>query len=290
MFEGISVAVVTPFRNEQIDEPALRRVVRHLLEQGLQGVVATGSTGEGSALTDAERDRVWRICVEECAGRAFVLAGTGAGSTTATLAATRRAAQAGVDGALVVTPPYAKPSQAGLRQHFEAVAEDGGLPVVLYNVPGRAAVNLLPDTVSALARHPGIVAIKEASGSLDQATEILLGSDITLLSGDDTLALGHFAVGATGLVSVAGHLVGAELVRMHSLVREGGVTEASAIHRRIYPLVRALFMESNPAPVKAALAELGLIQNELRLPLTPVGEGTTERLRATMSGAGVASL
>ncbi len=287
MFEGISVALVTPFHQDKLDEAGFRAVARHVLDQGVVGLVATGSTGEGSALTPAERERVWELAVEEAAGRAFVLAGTGAGSTRETIEATRAAAARGVDGCMLVTPPYAKPTQEGLRRHFLTVADAVDVPIVLYNVPGRTGVNLDPRIAVELGRHERIVAIKEASGSLAQATEILRGGTLTVLSGDDPLALGHFAVGAQGLVSVAGHLVGDALTEMHTAYRSGDGTTAAAIHQRLHPLVEALFLESNPGPLKAALARLGLIRNELRLPLVSAGVGTVERLGIAMEAAGV---
>jgi len=286
MFEGVSVAVVTPFSRGDLDEPALRRVVRHVLDQGVDGIVATGSTGEGGTLSDEERVRVWRACAEEATGRAFVLAGTGTPSTETTIRLSRRAKETGVDGCLVVAPAYAKPTPKGLLAHFLAVADAVDLPIVLYNIPGRTAVNVLPETIAILARHPRIVAVKESSGSLDQATEILTRCDITVLSGDDSLAIGHYAAGGKGLVSVAAHVAGRDLVRLDRAMREGRLEEARAIHLRLYPLVRALFLESNPAPVKAALSFLGLIENELRLPLVPVSEGAAVRLREEMTALG----
>ncbi len=290
MFEGISVALVTPFRNGEVDEDALRGLVRHVLGQGVDGLVPTGSTGEAAALTEQERERVWRIVVEEAKGKAFVVAGTGTNVTRTSIEITRRAAELGVDGCMLSAPYYNKPTPKGLVAHFTAVAEAVDVPLVVYNVPGRTAVNILPATVIELARHPRIRAVKEASGSLDQATEILAGCDITVLSGDDSLTLPMVAVGAKGVVSVAGHLVGREMKEMLTLAAAGKPAEAAAIHRRIFPLIKALFLESNPAPLKAALARLGIISNELRLPLVPVGEGTAEALARAMDALGIAAV
>lgn len=276
MFEGVSVALVTPFRDGALDEDALRRLIRHVLAQGVDGLVPTGSTGEAPVLDAAERERVWAVTVEEARGRAFVVAGTGTNDTRTSVELSRRAAGAGVDGVMLSGPYYNKPGQKGLEAHFLTVADAVPLPMLVYNIPGRTAVNILPETLARLARHERIVAVKEASGSLEQATQILAETDLTLLAGDDLLALPLASIGARGVVSVAGHLVGDRMRAMLTAAREGRPEEAARIHRALFPLIRALFLESNPAPVKAALARLGLIQNELRLPLVPVG-GETER-------------
>ncbi len=287
MFEGVSVALVTPFRDGKVDERALRDLIRFVLGQGVDGLVPTGSTGEAPALSDEERERIWRIALEEAKGRAFVIAGTGTNVTESSIALTRRAAAVGVDGCMLSAPYYNKPTQGGLLAHFRAVADAVDIPLVIYNVPGRTAVNILPGTVAELAAHPRITAIKEASGSLDQVTEILARCEITLLSGDDSLTLPMLAVGAKGVVSVAGHLVGNEMRRMLETFEAGRVAEAAEIHRRVFPLIQALFRESNPGPVKAALALLGLIQDELRLPLVPAGEGTRDLLAREMTALGL---
>lgn len=279
MFEGVSVALVTPFREGALDEEALRRLIRHVLGQGVDGLVPTGSTGEAPVLDAAERERVWAVTVEEARGKAFVVAGTGTNDTRTSVELSRRAADAGVDGVMLSGPYYNKPGQKGLEAHFLTVADAVPLPMVIYNIPGRTAVNILPETLARLARHDRIVAVKEASGSLEQATQILAETDLTLLAGDDLLALPLASIGARGVVSVAGHLVGDRIRAMLTAAREGRPEEAARIHRALFPLIRALFLETNPAPVKAALARLGLIQNELRLPLVPVG-GETEQILA----------
>ncbi len=279
MFEGVSVALVTPFRDGALDEEALRRLIRHVLDQGVDGLVPTGSTGEAPVLEAAERERVWAITVEEARGRAFVVAGTGTNDTRTSVELSRRAEAAGVDGVMLSGPYYNKPGPAGLEAHFLAVADAVSVPVMVYNIPGRTAVNILPATLARLARHERIVAVKEASGSLEQATQILAETDLTVLAGDDLLALPLGAIGAAGVVSVAGHLVGDRIQAMLGHLRGGRVGEAARIHRELFPLIRALFRETNPAPVKAALAAAGLIQNELRLPLVPVG-GETEKILA----------
>jgi len=282
MFEGVSVALVTPFHDGALDEEALRRLLTHLLDRGVQGIVPTGCTGEAATLTLAERRRIWEITVASCRGRAFVIAGTGTNATDSTIALTREAASLGVDGCMLICPYYNKPTQAGLLTHYQTVAEAVDIPLVLYNVPGRTGVNLLPETTAALSRHPRIVAVKEASGSIDQVSEIICNSDLTVLSGDDTLTLPMLAVGARGVVSVVGHLAGEDLVAMLAAHRAGEVEEAARIHRKLYPLTRSLFQESNPAPVKAALAHLGLIRNELRPPLLPASRQSTDAVLRAM--------
>lgn len=287
MFDGISVALVTPFRGGSVDEPALRRLIHFVLEQGVHGLVLTGSTGETPTLSPQERDRIWAIGREEVRKPAFLIAGTGTNSTPETIRLTGAAAGRGVDGCMVVTPYYNKPQQRGLAAHFRAVADASPVPLLLYNVPSRTGVNLLPETVEEVSSHPRIVALKEASGSVDQATEILRRSPITLLSGEDSLTLPLLAVGAKGIVSVAGHLVGKEMREMLDAFRAGRTEEAAAIHRRLFGIIRGLFLETNPAPLKSALARLGLCENELRPPLVPVGKETAAVLLREMDALGL---
>jgi len=287
MFEGVSVALVTPFRNGGVDEPALRRLIRYVLDQGVDGLVMTGSTGEAATMSRAERERVWTIAREEVKGGAFLIAGTGSNATAETIETTKAAAQCGVDGCLVVAPYYNKPQPRGLVAHFTAVAEASTVPIMLYNVPSRTSVNVLPETVIEAAQHPRIVAIKEASGSIEQSTDILRRSSITVVSGDDALALPLAAVGAKGVVSVAGHLVGSELVEMLKLHRSGKVEEAAALHRRLSGIFRAIFVETNPAPIKAALARLGVIEGELRSPLAAASKETLALLETEMAALGL---
>jgi len=287
MFEGVSVALVTPFRNGAVDEPGLRRLIRYVLDQGVDGLVMTGSTGEAATMSRSERERVWTIAREEVKGGPFLIAGTGSNATAETIDLTKSAARIGVDGCLVVAPYYNKPQPRGQVAHFTAVAEASSVPIMLYNVPSRTAVNVLPETVIEAAQHPRIVAIKEASGSIEQSTEILRRSSITVLSGDDALALPLAAVGAKGVVSVAGHVVGAELVQMLKLHRSGKVEEAAALHRRLAGFIRAIFVETNPAPIKAALERLGVIGGELRAPLASVGKETLALLEKEMAALGL---
>jgi 4-hydroxy-tetrahydrodipicolinate synthase len=279
MFEGVSVALATPFRDGQLDVEGARRLVRFVLDQGVDGIVPTGCTGEAGCLDAEERITFWRLCVEEAKGRAFVLAGSGTNDTRTTIERTRTAMGTGVDGCMLISPYYNKPSQEGLLHHYRTVADEVDIPLVIYNVPGRTGVNILPRTTLSLADHPGIVAVKEASGSVDQVTEILCGEkDLAVLSGDDTLTLPMLAAGATGVVSVAGHVAGEELVAMLAAHGEGRWEEAARIHRRLFPLVQALFSESSPGPLKALLAHLGILENELRAPLVPVGEAVARKV------------
>ncbi len=278
MFEGLTVAMVTPFRGGQVDWDAVDRVVDHLLDGGVDGIVPGGTTGEGPTLGSDDRRELFRRVRQRCGRRAFVLAGTGTNSTEATIAQTRVAREEGADGALVVTPYYNKPTQAGLCAHFLKVAEEVDLPICLYNVPGRSGVSMTPDTIRRVAENPRIVAIKEASGSLDQVTEICRETRLTVLSGDDSLTLPMLAVGASGVVSVVGNVAPAPLKRMVVAFREGRADEALRLHRALYPLARVLFVESNPGPVKHALARLGLVSEEYRLPLVAVSEDSARKI------------
>jgi 4-hydroxy-tetrahydrodipicolinate synthase len=288
MFEGVSVALVTPFRNGSVDEPAFRNLIRRLLAQGVDGIVPTGSTGEAATLTHEERRRVVRAAVEEAKGKAFVVAGTGTNDTKTSIELSIEAREAGVDGVMVVTPYYNKPTPDGLVAHFRAIAEAARLPIVAYNVPGRTGYNLPPGVAARLAQVPGVVALKEASGSVDQSIDVLAAAPaLTLLSGEDSLTLPLLAIGAKGVISVAGHVVCREMKEMAAAYKEGRVEEARRIHARIMPLCRALFVESNPGPVKYALSRLGIIANELRAPLVPVGAEAAARIEGALAECGV---
>lgn len=288
MFEGLSVAIVTPFRNGAVDEQAFRGLVRHLIAQDVQGIVATGSTGEAATLTREERRQVVRAAVEEAKGRAFVVAGTGTNNTAQSIELSIDAREAGVDGIMVVTPYYNKPTPDGLIAHFTAIEQAVHLPVLAYNVPGRTGYNLLPAVAARVAAVPGVVALKEASGSVDQAMDIMAAAPgLTLLSGEDSLTLPLVAIGAAGIVSVAGHLVGHEMRHMLAACERGDLDEARTYHRRILPFCRAMFLESNPGPVKYALSRVGLIANELRAPLAPVRPETAARIDQELATLGL---
>ncbi|MBS7458707.1 4-hydroxy-tetrahydrodipicolinate synthase [Coralloluteibacterium stylophorae] len=267
---GSITALATPFDAAgALDLDAWKRLIAEQLEAGTQAVVVAGSTGEAATLDDAEYSTLLECAVAQCRGRVPVLAGTGLSGTARTVALTRRVAQAGVDAALVVTPPYVRPTQAGLRAHFEKVAEEGGLPVVLYNVPPRTGVDLLPDTVARLAAHANIVAIKEARAEPErmQALLALRGDGFSVLSGDDPTATRAMLAGADGVISVASNVVPRSFRRLCDLARAGDADSAAALDARLQPLYRFLSVEPNPIPVKALLARAG-VGHGLRLPLT----------------------
>jgi 4-hydroxy-tetrahydrodipicolinate synthase len=282
MFEGLTVAMVTPFREGRVDWEAADRLLDHLLRGGIDGVVPAGSTGEGPTITLEERRELFRLARRRCGTNVFVLAGTGTNDTATTIALTRAAKEDGADGALVVTPYYNKPTPAGLVAHFRRVAAEGGLPLCLYNVPGRTGVSLAPETARRLCEIPGIVALKEASASLDQVSEICRDTPLTVLSGDDTLTLPMLAVGARGVISVVGNVVPAPMKAMIRAFNEGQTHEARRLHQALFPLGRVLFVESNPGPVKHVLARMGLVCEELRLPLVPVTAESARKIDAVL--------
>jgi 4-hydroxy-tetrahydrodipicolinate synthase len=282
MFEGLMVAMVTPFRGGEIDLEATGRIVDFMLGGGVEGLVVSGSTGEAATCTVEERRKLWTFVRERVAGRVPVIAGTGTNATAESIALTRMAEEIGLDGAMLVTPYYNKPTPKGQIAHVTAVAKATRLPLILYNVPGRTATNTLPETYEKLQDLPNVAAIKEASGSLDQASALAARVRMTVLSGDDSLTLPMIAVGAKGVISVAGNVAPAEMRALCDHARAGRMAEAEAAHRRLLPLFKALFIESNPGPAKFLLSAMGLIANELRLPLVPV-EPATER--AILEGA-----
>lgn len=288
LFEGVGVALVTPFRDGAVDHAALGRLAAHLVDSGVRALYPCGCTGEATSLTREERTAVIQTTLRAAAGRAAVVAGTGTASTRETIELSREAIGLGVDAVMVITPYSVKPTQEGLTAHYRAVADAIDRPLVLYNVPGRTGVALAPETVVRLAEHPRIQAIKEASGSLDQASAIRAHCDIAVLAGDDSLYLPLLGVGARGVVSVAGHLVPSELSAMHAHARAGRWEEAERIHRSLHRLFRVLFVETNPGPVKQALELLGMIQGELRLPLVPVRAETRAALTKVLEGLHIA--
>lgn len=270
-FAGCTVALVTPFRDGAVDQEGLRRLVEWHIEQGTPVLSPVGTTGESPTLSHEEHERVIALVIETVAGRAKVMAGTGSNSTAEAIRLTRFAARAGADAALSVAPYYNRPNQEGLYRHFAAIAEAVDIPIVLYNIPARTGRNVEPETVERLAKLGPIVAVKEASGSLDQVSELLARTDLTILSGDDSLTLPMLSVGAEGVVSVVGNLVPREVVAMVEAYRGGRVEEARERHARLFPLARDLLgLAPNPIPVKAALAMLGRCRDEVRLPLCPL--------------------
>lgn len=285
MFRGTFTALVTPFKGEEIDFGALEKLLDAQFTAKVDGVVAVGTTGESPTLSHAERESVIQKCVQLGKGRCQVLAGTGSYSTRDAVEATKRAEQMGVDGALVVSPYYNKPSQEGLFQHFKAIAGATSIPIMLYNIPGRCGVDIGADTVVRLAGAcPNIIAIKEASGSVERVSELRgrLPEAFTILSGDDSLTLPFMAVGAVGVVSVASNLIPAEICALVAAFTAGDAVTAQKIHRRILPLIKDLFIEPNPVPVKTALGWRGLMSSACRLPLCEMSEANQARLRKTL--------
>lgn len=289
-FQGLMTAIVTPMQNGSVDEAGLRDLVRKQIESGVAGIVACGSTGEGATLTEEEQVHVVRVAIEAAGGRCPVIAGVGARSTAGAVRQALAYQAAGADALLVVTPAYNKPTQDGLEAHFRAVAEASSLPICLYNVPGRTAVDLLPPTIATLAEVPNIVAIKEATGSLERAAEIrrLVGDDFALMSGDDFTSMAFVAQGGDGSISVLSNILPAPTSSMLEAAGRGDLDRARKLNLRLLPICQALFAESNPIPVKTAAAWLSIIPtSELRLPLTPLTEGAGDLLEEALCGVGL---
>lgn len=282
MITGLYTALITPFSNGRVDYGRLKEIVEHQIAGGVDGILPTGTTGESPTLSVEEHLEVIEKVIEYANGRCRIMAGTGANSTEEAVKLTHCARKMGADSTLQVTPYYNKPTQEGLYRHFSKVADDCGLPVVLYNVPGRTGMPIAADTVARLAANPNIIALKEAGGSVERVSEILNLCDITVMSGDDSLTLPMMSVGAKGIISVASNLFPAELKKMVDLCNAGNFAEGLKIHRRFYKLFKNLFLESNPIPVKAAMAMLGMIEEEYRLPLCPVSDKTRAILKATL--------
>jgi len=289
-FQGSLVAMVTPFRDGRVDEATLRDLVEFHVQHGTDGLVPCGTTGESPTLSHEEHNRVVEVVIQAAAGRIPVVAGTGSNSTAEAIELTVHAARAGAAGALLVSPYYNKPTQEGLYRHFRAVAEAApDLPLILYNIQGRTAVNIETDTLARLAQIPNIVGVKEASGSLDQMTQVILacGPDFTVVSGDDNLTLPLMAVGGRGVISVLGNFMAREIADLTHAALEGDWKRARELHLRLYPLCRAMFIETNPIPVKEAMAMLGMVRAEWRLPMCAMSAGNRDRLRTTLVQAGV---
>ena len=288
--QGCGTALVTPFSERgEVDYAALRALVEWQIAEGIDFLVPCGSTGEAQTLDEAERERVVAIVVETAAGRVPVMAGASSNDTNRAVAEVRRMCRLGADFILSATPYYNKPSQGGLHRHFSAVADASSKPICLYNVPGRTAVNLQPAVTLQLAEHPNVMGIKEASGDLAQIMQILRGRPeyFSVLSGDDWLTLAVVAAGGDGLVSVASNEMPGQMRALVALLLSGDLEKAREWHYRLLPLMEANFLESNPAPVKAALALAGRIRNELRLPLVPVTEKTRTALATVLKELGV---
>jgi 4-hydroxy-tetrahydrodipicolinate synthase len=285
MFTGTYTAIVSPFKDGKIDEPALQRLIRAQVKAGVDGIVPAGTTGESPTLSFEEHIRLIELSVKFAAGKVRVLAGSGANSTDEAIYLTVAAEKVGAEGSLQVAPYYNRPTQEGLFQHFRAIAGATRLPLVLYSIPGRCGVEIGVDTVRRLMRAcRNVVGIKEAGGNADRVSQLraATGPRFTILSGDDSLTLPFLAVGAQGVISVATNLIPREVARMVRAFRAGRIAEAQRLHARYYPLFKDLFLETNPVPVKAALAMLGVIREELRLPLVPLSAKHRGTLKATL--------
>jgi len=291
MFKGSFVAIVTPFKDGKIDEKKLKELVEWHIAEGTNGFVPSGTTGESATLSHLEHEKVVEIVVKAVRKRVPVIAGAGSNSTAEAISLSRRAEELGADAVLSVSPYYNRPTPEGLIAHFTTIAKSVRIPMVLYNIPSRTGVNIAPDTmVLMVEKAKNIIGVKESAGSVDQATEIRckLGDKFLILSGDDSLTLPLMSVGASGVISVAANIVPQDVSRLCSLISEGKFGEARELHLKLFPLVKALFLETNPAPVKAAMKELGLIDEEyLRLPLVQVKDDTRAKIKAAIRNFGV---
>ena len=287
-FAGLSVALTTPFSGEQVDYDRLAEQVEFQVSAGTACVVPTGTTGESPTLSHEEHERVISVVVEAAAGRIKVMAGTGSNNTEEALRLTRWAAQAGADGALVVAPYYNKPTQEGMYEHFKAIAEAVEIPICVYNIPGRTAKNIDPATIIRLAELPQITMVKEATGQMDQASEILAETDLTVLSGDDSMTLPLLAIGARGVISVVGNIIPQDMISMISAFNDGDLSSARDWHHRLFPLCRDMLgMSTNPIPIKAAMELLGRDSGHLRMPLTPLSSDEIESLKQSLMAYGL---
>lgn len=290
MFRGSIVAIVTPFRNGKVDEKKLRELIDFQIKNGTSGIVPCGTTGESATLNFEEHERVIAITIEQAKKRVPVIAGTGSNSTEEAIMLTRQAAESGADASLQVSPYYNRPTQKGLYEHFKAIADSVKIPIILYNIASRTGVNIEPETIARLASDcKNIVAVKEASGSLDQMSRIkqLCGSDFELISGDDSLTLPVMSIGGTGIISVVANIVPADVARMVSEFEKGNIKKAQEIHYKLLPLTKAMFIETNPIPVKTAMGLLGMCEPTLRLPMCPMSADNLERLKKALQDYGL---
>ncbi len=282
MFEGCHVAIVTPFSSDAVDEKKLRELIGRQIQKGTNGIIPCGTTGESPTLSHEEHRRVIEITVSEVQGRVKVIAGAGSNSTREAIELAQFAEGAGADAVLVITPYYNKPTQKGLILHYEAIAKKVKIPIVLYNVPGRTGVNLEVDTLVTLSQIPGVVALKEAAGSVDRASAIVLKTKLEVLSGDDSLTFPMMMVGARGVISVSANVVPELMSQMVSATLKGDFKTGRELHQKLYDLNSKLFLETNPIPVKAALSMMGLIEDSLRLPLCPMSADKRSILEAEL--------
>jgi 4-hydroxy-tetrahydrodipicolinate synthase len=289
-FSGSTVAIVTPFKDGKIDVKTLQKLVEFQIKNGTNGIVPCGTTGESCTLDYEEHEKVIEVCIEVAKGRVPVMAGTGSNSTKEAVEMTKRAAQAGADASLQVSPYYNKPTQKGLYLHFKAVADSVDIPIIIYNIAGRTAVNILPETIAKLARDcKNIVGVKEASGSLDQMAQIrdLCPKSFQLLSGDDNLTLPLLAIGGTGVISVAANIVPQDVAALVDEFLKGNIEKAQKLHYKLMPLVKALFIETNPIPLKTAMGLMGMCSPDMRLPLCAMAEDNLAKLKKALKDYGL---
>jgi 4-hydroxy-tetrahydrodipicolinate synthase len=289
MFGGAIVAIVTPFKNGLVDEDAFRRLIEEQIAAGTDGIVPCGTTGESTTLSHEEHDRVVEIAIDAVKKRVPVIAGTGSNSTAEAIRLTKHAWEAGADGALLVCPYYNRPTQEGLYLHYRAIAEEVPIPIIVYNIQGRTGVNMATETLARLAEIPNIVGVKEASGSIKQMSDVIhmCGPDFDVLSGDDIFTLPLLALGGKGVISTVSNVVPGDMAGLVDAFLAGDLEKARALHFRMSPLIDAIFIETNPIPVKAALAMMGKIDGELRLPLCPMTEKNEAVLKKVMQEYGL---
>ncbi len=290
MFKGSIVAIVTPFKNGKVDESKLRELIEFQIKNGTSGIVPCGTTGESATLSFAEHERVIEVTIDQVKKRVPVIAGTGSNATEEAVMLTKHAAHMGADASLQVSPYYNRPTQQGLFEHFRAVAKSVNIPIILYNIASRTGVNIEPETIARLAQECGnIVAVKEASGSLDQMSRIklLCGPKFDLISGDDSLTLPLMAIGGTGIISVVANIVPHDVARMCAEFEKGNLKKAQELHFKLLPLIKAMFIETNPGPVKTAMGMLGLCEPDLRLPMVPVSDENAAKLKKALKEYGL---
>ncbi len=289
MLQGAITAIVTPFKDGKLDEGAYRELIEFQIKGGINGIVPCGTTGESATLSHEEHKRVVEACVDQVKKRVPVVAGSGSNNTAEAVELTRHAEHAGADYALLITPYYNKPTQEGVYQHFKTVADHTSIPMVVYNVPSRTSLNLLPETVARLAEFKNIVAIKEATGDLKQCAKIveLCGDKITLLSGDDFTVLPLLAIGGTGVISVVSNVAPKDMADMCAAFTKGDIKTARQLHYKMWPLMEAMFYETNPTPAKTALNMMGKISGEVRQPLCPLSPANEDKLRQVLKKYGL---
>jgi 4-hydroxy-tetrahydrodipicolinate synthase len=285
MFRGSIVAIVTPFKNGKIDEKKLRELIEFQIKNGTRGIVPCGTTGESATLNFDEHEKVIEITIEQVNKRVSVIAGTGSNSTEEAIMLTKQAASAGADASLQVSPYYNRPTQAGLYEHFKAIAQAVKIPIILYNIAGRTGVNIEAETIAKLARDcKNIVAVKEASGNLDQMSRIkqLCPKEFELISGDDSLTLPVLSIGGIGIISVVANIVPADVANLVSAFENGDLKKARQLHYKLLPLIKAVFLETNPIPIKTAMGLMGMCEPNLRLPMCSMSEDNLEKLKKAL--------